>query len=158
AAAATNRSIAAGSVTSRWAVWTMPPPSRAPASGASSSMRRSPAQTVAPRSANAVTIARPIPRAAPVTITRRLENSMCTSAQLFGRGLAQGPDDRGGYDRGGDQIKGVRERRAESVDEQDRDEGRKAPEDRDRQRIAGRHPGRAGAGREYFRDRRRSRA
>src|SRR6516165_461577 len=126
-----------------------------PASGAISSVRRSPAQTVAARSANALTIARPMPRAAPTTITRLSANAMCTtvlrSPQLLMRGFRQAPDHSSRDDRGCHQIKNVRQWRGEPVDQPDRDERRKAAEDRDRECVARGHPQGTGAGREDFR-------
>ena len=75
----TSRSIDAGSVTSIAAAWMMPSPAVGPANRSTSSARRSQAHTCAPRSANASAMARPMPRAAPATMTRRFGKVMSTT-------------------------------------------------------------------------------
>src|SRR5690242_184810 len=121
-----------------------------------SASSRSQAMTSAPSAAKARAIARPMPRAAPATITVLPSKRISiASRQLVESGFPETPDYREGDDRRGDQVPDRRDWRAEPLDHPDREVWRRATEDRDRQRIAGGHPGRAAAGREDLGDRRR---
>src|SRR5471030_1849939 len=117
----------AGSVTSTGSAVTRSACSISPSS-------RSQATTLAPSAAKARTIARPMPRAAPATITvlQSKRISMVWSCKLVESGFLQRPDHHDRYDGRGDHVPDRCNGCAELLDHPDREVGCRAAEDRHR--------------------------
>src|ERR1700757_2140838 len=158
-AARTTSAIELSSVTST--------PAARPAMAASSPSRRSQAMTRAPSLASDRAMVWPMPRAAPATMAVRPSNRMSMDsalaclfahdllekpvptfpdhalAQSCAAGFLEAPDHQERDRRRRQEIEiGRRPGGAGGLDQPGRDERREAAKDRDRERVAARHPGR----------------